>query len=72
MDTDIVAKPVATYKSGSLNEPLVKGECARLTCVTHPAQQLRGKQLTTSTVTRIGSFGVFETLNTVYMPDRKW
>lgn len=66
------AKPIATYRKGSKAGPAVEGSTVWLHCVSHPAPQLCGKQVRTSQITRVGSFGVFETLNTVYIPDREW
>lgn len=65
-------KPIATYKSGTLNQPAAVGVSVYLHCITHPARQLCGKHVHTSEITRVGNLGVFETLNTVYMPDRAW
>lgn len=72
MTEQLKAKPIATYRKGSLVTPAKEGDAVWLQCVSHPAPQLCGKQVRTSQITRVGSFGVFETLNTVYMPDREW
>ena len=68
-------KPVATYKAASLlamNTTAAVGERVSVEVVTHPAQRLKGKQIITTPITRIGNFGVFETENTVYIPEERY
>jgi hypothetical protein len=68
------AKPVAVYKAASLlamNTTAAVGERVSVEVVTHPAQRLNGKQVITTPITRVGDFGVFETENTVYIPEER-
>jgi hypothetical protein len=67
-------KPIATYKAGtlaSLSGHAKVGERVMVHCIDHPAPRLCGAQVITTPVTREGNFGVFETANTVYMPEER-
>lgn len=66
-----VAKSVAIYKPTE-GQFIKEGSCALITVVDHPTNaHLNGKEIITSAVERIGNFGVFETKNTVYMPEER-
>jgi hypothetical protein len=68
------AKPAAVYKKGSVQSMggnITLGERIMIEVVTHPAQRLNGKQIITTPVTFVGGWGVFETKNTVYIPEER-
>jgi len=68
------AKPEAVYKKDSVQSMggnVALGGRIMVEVVTHPAQRLNGKQVITTPITRVGDFGVFETENTVYIPEER-
>lgn len=64
-------KPVAVYKANEVQGEIAEGKRIMVRAVTHPNASLNGRDVITTPIERVGNFGVFETRNTVYMPEER-
>lgn len=68
---ELTTKPVAVYKADEVQGEIKEGNRIMVRAVLHPNDRLNGRDVITTPIERVGNFGVFETRNTVYMPEER-